>query len=115
MSEEVKKKVSEDQLLDLVSLLVERALNYTNNTIRDEVDSSIEEQEKAIQQIQDGETEEAVETLSDNIQYMMERSDMWKLHMEDLGDPVVEGIGNAYDSRRELIDKIDEMFVDRGE
>jgi len=77
---------SDKQKLKLIERLTSKAVSFVNNTIRKEVDASIEEQEKAIHLIQDEEYEQAVEILSDNIQFMMERKEMWKTHAERLGD-----------------------------
>lgn len=79
-----------ENILPFISHVTENAVNYTNNTIRKEVKNSIENLEIAIQQIQDGENEEAVETLMDEVEYLLDRQELWKIHMEDVGDEAAQ-------------------------
>ena len=79
-----------ESVLPFISHVTENAVNYTNNTIREEVKSSIENLEEAVQQIQDGETDEAVETVMDEVEYLLDRQELWRIHMEDVGNEAAQ-------------------------
>jgi len=79
-----------ESILPFISQVTGNAVNYTNNTIREEVKNSIENLEAVVQQIQDGETEEAVETILDEIQFLSEREELWRIHIEEVGDEAAQ-------------------------
>ena len=81
-----------ESILPFISQVTENAVNYTNNTIREEVKNSIENLETAVQQIQDGETDPAIETIFEEIKYLSEREELWRIHMEDVGDEAAQSL-----------------------
>jgi len=83
-------QTTQSWVLGLLSEVTEKATNFINHTVNKQISGSIEEQEKAIELIQSGETEEAVDVLADNIGHMLEQKDLFRIHMEDVADEQVE-------------------------
>lgn len=80
---------------ELLSEVASKALTYLNTQIIHQVNGSIEEQEKAVEAIHQGNHDEAVEILCDNIQHMLEQKDYWMNNMEEVADEEVQKLESS--------------------